>query len=684
MNDHFRLILSPLLPAPWLIAAAVLTALIILFAFYRRAKGSVLRGALFALVLLALANPSLVGEQREALKDKAIVIVDNTASTSLGDRRQQITDAAKAIDRKLAEMPDLETVTDYVVGNSETDLFGAVSDAMNKIPPDRLAGVIAITDGEVHDQPPDNLKAPFHTLLAGHQDEIDRRLIIKAAPAFGIVGQSVTVTLRVDDAPKAQSDKATVIIRRDDGSEDAIDVPVGEDVQVKTALHHAGINNVGFEAEPLPGELTTLNNTRLVSINGVRDRLRVLLVSGQPSVGGRQWLNLLKSDGSVDLINFTILRSPMKPNAIPNRELSLIPFPSQTIFETKLNKFDLVIFDGFSNRLLVPENYLANIAAYVEQGGALLVSNATGAMASELGQSPLARILPVQSNGNLLTGSFVPNISEAGHNHPVTATLGAAQHSPWSPWYRQIDGRIQNDDSEILMTGLQQKPLLVLARVGKGRVAQFLSNQFWLWPREYPTGGPEAEMLRRTAHWLMQEPELDETALTARAEESDGGWKLTIFKRSLKGDSAAVTVTGPDNQPRQVNLAKDVNGAIGATVPVATAGLYRVKDENHEVLVMAGASDAPEFGAMVATDEIVKPLAKATDGGIFWLDDYKDGPEIRRTDKNAGQNGHGWLGLKKNGAYRVIGSKTYPLWPAWAALIIILGIAMFAWRREGD
>ena len=684
MMDNIPIIFAPVLPMVWLEILGFLATALSVFAFYHRVRGTTLRFVLFALLLLALSNPSYINEVREPLKDTAIVAIDDSASMKLGNRTKQATDAADAPAQKLAAFNDLDVETIHVSGDDETALFHAIEQKQKQIPADRLAGVIAITDGQVHDVPTEAPTSPFHALLAGQKNEVDRRLIIKSAPAYAIVGQKASIMLRVEDYPANPND-AIVSISREDGTLQNIKVPVGKDVEVQTDITHANANPLAFEVQPLPNEITTANNVALATINGVRDHLRVLLVSGQPSVGARQWMYLLKSDADVDLVHFTVLRSQFKDNSIPNKELSLIAFPSREIFETKLRKFDLVIFDGFSNRLLVPPNYMGNIASYVEQGGSLLVSNSTGAQAIELATSPLSRILPAQSSGEVLSGSFVPQLNDAGLRHPVTASLGDNfPRQTWSPWYRQIDGHIENGNSEVLMTGLNQKPLLVLSHVGKGRVAQFLSNEFWLWSRQYPQGGPSAEMMRRTAHWLMKEPELDETALRAHADKTDSGWQLQINKNSLHDADANVVVTGSDNQPIQVKLsASDKPGILRGNLPLKQSGLYHVKDKDHEILVMAGASNALEFGAMVATAEKLAPVAKASDGAVMWLADFPNGPEIRRTDKNSSQSGSGWIGLKRNGQYRVTGSNAIPLWPAWLALIVLLVTAAWAWRREG-
>ena len=154
----------------------------------------------------------------------------------------------------------------------------------------------------------------------------------------------------------------------------------------------------------------------------MRDRLRVLLVSGEPHAGERTWRNLLKSDAAVDLIHFTILRPPDKFDGVPVDELSLIAFPTQELFMERIDDFDLIIFDRYSVRGILPPEYYMNIAQYVEDGGAILVS-AGPEMASveSLNLSPLGPILPARPTGRVIDQPFTPRLTADGRRHPVTA-----------------------------------------------------------------------------------------------------------------------------------------------------------------------------------------------------------------------------------------------------------------------
>lgn len=679
--NHLHITFAPLISASLLQLLGFIALALTTYALYRHAKGALWRGAALALLLLTLANPSLITEQREPLKDTVLVVADDSASMQIGDRTGQSQTALDALTKKLGAFPDLTTEVIHVKGSEQTDLFHAVEEKLSSLPKDRLAGVIAITDGQIHDKMQAQLTMPFHAMLAGHAKEFDRRLIIKEAPAYGMVGKRISLVVRIEDQPNTKTDSAELSLIFDKGKSQTITVPVGKDIPLDIPVDHAGQNLVVFSTPAVEGEVTNLNNITSTTINGIRDRLRVLLVSGQPHIGGRTWRNFLKADPAVDLVHFTILRSPMKMDATPNTEMALIAFPVHELFDEKLKSFDLIILDRFRQQSLVPDEYLENIAKYVENGGALLVSSATEEGIPPLTFSPLARILPTEPSGKLLTGKFIPGLSESGQRHPVTSSL--SQLTPrenWGPWFRQIGNHARK--GEVLMTGLNTEPLLVLDHVGQGRVAQILSDQFWLWARNYQGGGPQAELMRRLAHWLVQEPELDETALRGHSEHNDNGWHLALTKQSLHDTSNTVTITDPTGQTSQVILtASKLPGVLSATVPVTQIGLYHIKDDSQEINVLVGASNSPEFGEMRATEEKLK--AAAPNSSIHWLEDYSNGPDVHRISANAVDSGRNWIGLRQNGQYRITGSTAYPLLPAWVFISLVLAIVFWAWRREG-
>ncbi|MEQ9331888.1 hypothetical protein [Thalassobaculum sp.] len=690
--DAIDIAFGPLLPWPAIAVLAAAAALLAGLVLWRRARGGWWRTLALALLVLALANPSIVAERREPRSDVVVVAVDRSASQEIGERPARTEAALQELDARLARMPDL--VVERVVVSSRglsgaeegTRLMAAVREALADVPEHRLAGIIAITDGQVHDveaaMAAEQPAGPFHVLLTGERGEQDRRLRIVRAPSFGMVDKTVTVTLEVID-PAAPTGSATTVLMGIDGAEAIpLAVPVNQEHSVEVPIRHGGQTILEFAAEPGTRELVLDNNRAVIAVNGVRDRLRVLLVSGEPHAGERTWRDILKSDPSVDLVHFTILRPPEKQDGTPIRELSLIAFPIRELFELKLADFDLIIFDRYRRRGVLPRMYMQNIAEYVRNGGALLeASGPTFASRLSLARTPIGDVLPAQPTGGIVEQGFRPRVTALGNRHPVTAELagaGADGGEPtWGRWFRQIEAR--DVRGNVVMSGDAERPLLVLDRVGEGRVAHLLSDHLWLWSRGYEGGGPQAELLRRTAHWLMREPDLEEDVLRAFAR----GDQLEIDRRTLEGDLPPVRVELPDGSSREVALEELGPGHGTATLQVDRPGLYRLSDGVRTALVAVGALNPVELSDVAATEDRLRPLSQATGGGLQWIGE--DGvPALRRVSADRAAAGRGWFGLRANGDYVVTGVLTIPALPAALALLLLLGGLLMTWRREGD
>ena len=593
--------LSPIIPATLIAVLAAVGLGLAGVAMVKGGSGWALRALALAVLVAALANPLAVREEHEPLRDVALIVVDRTSSQGVGERRAETAAALKSIGEGLARFEDLEVrtieITDDGAGDKGTRLFGALAQAAGEISRQRFAGAVLITDGQIHDVPAaPPVPGPVHVLLTGKPGESDRRLVIEQAPGYGIVGKEVTIRYRVEDR-RAEKTKgfganlARVRMRYDDNQEKIAQTPVGKSEQFTFTLDHAGPTVVELEVDTAAGELSTLNNRTLVNINGVRDRLRVLLVSGQPHAGERTWRNLLKSDPSVDLIHFTILRPPEKDDFTPLRELALIAFPIQELFETKLQEFDLIVFDRYVVRDVLPPSYLRNIVNFVKEGGALLLAvGPEFASLRSLYQTPLGKVMPAAPTGKVLERGFRPRLTDIGYRHPVTAGLprNGTETPEWGRWFRQIEAVPKT--GRVLMQGLDGKPLLLLDRIGKGRVAQILSDHIWLWARGFEGGGPQAELLRRLAHWLMKEPDLEEEGL--KAEIRDG--RLIVIRRSLEEETPEITVTTPSGMTRTLPLEKD-GGATRAVLDVKETGLYKVTDGTQTALATKGASTRWNF-----------------------------------------------------------------------------------------
>lgn len=679
---------TPMFPWAVLAGLGVVALALTVFGLWLGARGTVWRFAAAAVLLAALANPVLVEEERVPNDDVVAIVVDESASQRIGNRA---TEAEQALGQLRTQLERLRGVDVRVVRAGAPDagrkqpvdgtrLFDAAQRALANVPRNRIGGTFLITDGQVHDAPEEAaampVPGPVHTLLTGSPDERDRQLVISAAPRFGLVGKTVDVEVLVRDYNGGGGTVRVTLTQN--GKPDRIaTVPVGRAHKLPLTLDHAGANILQLEAAPLAGEITRSNNRAVVQVNGVRERLRVLLVSGEPHPGERVWRNFLKADPSVDLVHFTILRPPEKQDATPVRELSLIAFPIRELFEVKIDEFDLIIFDRYRRRGVLPGIYLENIVRYVENGGAILTA-AGPAFASQLSlyRTALGDVLPGQPTGQVIERGLRPRVTEDGLRHPVTADLaGADEKNPrWGRWFRQIEalpGR-----GYTLMSGIDSNPLLILDRVGEGRVAQLLSDHIWLWARGFEDGGPHSEILRRLAHWLMKEPDLEEETLRAKVE----GGELAIIRRSVSEDFPPVTVTLPSGKTRTVTLKKGIGGRARATIPADEVGIYRLDDGKRSAVTAVGNLNPREFADMRATTTRLAAAQAASGGGMHWL---RDGiPNLRRVKIDRAASGSSWMGVVSNRDYRVARVREIPMLPPLLVLLLGLGTLVWAWRRE--
>jgi hypothetical protein len=680
---------APLVAEPILWAAVAAAVVLVLLLFVSRSRGATIRALALGLVVLALANPSLTREDRDPLSSVAVVVVDKSPSQSFGDRTQQTEAARAAVVERLSHIPGLDVrVVEAGQADGETDgtrLFTALGTTLADVPTDRVAGVIMITDGRVHDVPQDagalGFAAPIHALITGTKDERDRRVALIAAPRFGIVGQTQTITYKVEDQGTKEA-SAAVTVRRDGDVIETRTVPVGIPQNVDIAIPHGGQNIVEIEAAPVPGELTTVNNRAVVTIDGVRDKLRVLLVSGEPHAGERTWRNLLKSDASVDLVHFTILRPPEKQDGTPINELSLIAFPTRELFQQKIGEFQLIIFDRYARQGVLPIIYFDNITRYVRDGGAVLVAAGPDyASQTSLWRTPLDAILPAEPDGNVTDQAFRPSLTELGRRHPVTRGLdGAASNPPnWSEWFRVVDTR--NATGTTVMQGPDAKPLLVLSREGDGRVALLLSDHIWLWARGFEGGGPHLDLLRRLSHWLMKEPDLEEEALRLTMS----GRNLVVRRQTMADSVADVTLTSPSGASRVLKLEPSEPGVWEKSIVADELGLWRATDGKLNALVNIGPANPREFAEVTSTTDVMAPIANATGGAARRLDEGHglDVPRIVAVRSGGTFSGDDWIGLKMRDASVVRGIGVLPVFAGLLGLLLLIGSLAGTWAREG-
>ena len=678
MNEAVRLSFEPFLGWPLFWAIAGLTALAWLAYLTLRGRAWLSRALGLVLLSAALLNPSLVHEEREPLPSVAAVILDRSESMQFGDRTKAAEAAYAALTARLAEDKTLEVRTlETSPGDDGTYLHGALEGLMSDVPRDRIAGAIFITDGQIHDLPDpelvENLIGPLHGLIAGDEDRGDRSVRIVNAPNFGIVGESANLIVRVEDP---RGGEVELQVSLNGGAPERIRVKAGEDTPLPVEIERRGENMVVIEAAPGPEELTLANNRTAMTIAGVRDRLRVLLVTGKPNQAGRVWRDLLKSDPSVDLVHFTILRPPFKTDYARPEELALIAFPTEELFEEKLTEFDLIIFDQYERQGVITQAYLANMSRYVADGGALLiVAGEQFAGPASLARSPLASVLPATPTGVIRTGSFKPQLTGPGKRHSVTAPLDDTQ---WGEWMRYIEADAVAGD--VLIAGPEGRPLLIVDRVDKGRVGMLMSDQIWLWASGHDGGGPFAELIRRMVHWMMKEPELEERRLSIQAE----GGKATVELRTLLDSAPPLEIETPEGGTLRPNWVNRGPGTFAAETPIDELGIYRARSGGLEAIALNGPANPREYADLTSTADILEPVSRATGGGVLRLNAAGTNlPEIRRIGNQRTAAGNDWIGLRERDAYAVRSSTSQPLLPGILAAAALILMLLLAWRREG-
>ena len=658
-----------------------LSIIMIFIGFKFKASGNILRTILICIILICIANPIIVSENRENIPDTVAIILDLSPSQNIKNRKETAQKTYNLLKDKLKKFDNLDLRFKTINGKNGTNIFEPLSEIVADIPSDRLAGAIVITDGQIQDSPKNienyNFKAPINFLLSGEKNERDRRLIIESAPRFGIVGEEIEVKIMVEDI-SSKVPNALVSININNDTKKSKAITIGETVVLTLPLDRAGITSLNIEVEPGTEELTLQNNKAVIEINAIRERLKVMLVSGEPNMGLRSWRNLLNSDPSVDLVHFTILRPPNKQDLTPIGELSLIPFPTRELFQLNLKDFDLIIFDQYHLRGILPQYYLKNIVEYVVNGGALLdTAGPAYAGPYSLSQSPLQNILPTEPTGEVISEKFIPGITNEGLRHPVTANLKDNNNqNDWGPWYRMVEGLTISGD--VLLEGPENRPLLILNRIGQGRVAQILSDQSWVWSRSENNKGPQADLLRRLVHWLMKEPELEENELSAKVEKDT----ILITRNSLALNSKPVSLISPSNNKMEIYLDELGNGKQIGKVLSPEQGIWKISSGKSSISIIVGNSNSSEYLDVRTTDLIIKPVVDKNMGSITWLNSQNNFPNINHLPRSQMKTESKNIQLIKNKKYFIKNLKQTSITPWYILLILSIVLIFLSWYRE--
>ena len=716
---QFSFVFAPLLPIALLAALAALAVLALVPALLARARGRLLRSAFFALLIFALLGPTLEQQRQEALPTIALAILDRSASQSIGARQAQSHTAASAL-ASAAERIGVELIiAETSQAADTTQLLSTLVSELPRLNPQQLGAVFLISDGQAHDteiQP--DVAAPVHLLLTGSAQDQDRSLQLVQTPRFGLLARETQVKVSVQSRGKGER---TVPLELKLNGEvlQTLQLIANQEHTLSFELTRRGQNFVELQTPTIAGEMTAANNQVGFVVNGIRDRLRVLIISGHPHAGQRAWRDLLKSDPAVDLVHFNILREREDDVRATVEELSLIAFPVDQLFLEDLDGFDLIIFDRYFLRGHLRAPHLDAVANFVLGGGALLaVAGEEFSGPGTLYNGVFTSVLAARPAGEIRRAAFRPQRTELGLRHPVTAKLKESDTRPWGQWYRRNRVLPAQETSPVLLAA-EGEPLLVLAQAGSGRTALLASDQIWLWARGHDGGGPEADLLRRLVHWLMREPELEEERLLLEAKDK----QLVVERRSLyplEEETAVVELTAPDGTAQRLTLqpVEDPAGgrAIGrledaaegfwqATQKVSAgtgqgggqateqgggqateqggAGQRREgQEEVLEAFALVGRNLQREFATPFSTPELLRPLVNQTGGSVLRLEEHPE-PRLRRVRTQAAAGGRGdWLAVLDKRATRTLNTEVIPLLPAPLVAALLLALLLFGWRRE--
>ncbi len=681
---------EPLASWPVIAVAGIVLLALAAIGLYLRLRGAVFRLVASIALAGALINPVVLDEEREPLTSIVALIVDRSQSQDIGERGAQTDDTVERLLAKLARFPQFD-VRRIEAGRSakaeertETRIFEALESAIRDVPPSRVAGAIVVTDGQIHDLPDQDrppFPAPLHALITGGENEFDRRIRFEKAPRFGITGKPLEMTYRVA-ASTGETGQIDVRVSINGDLVAVTRAEIGVETPLGIEIPHAGRNIVELSIARRPEEITDINNKAIAVVEGIRENLRVLLVSGEPHAGERTWRNLLKSDASVDLVHFMILRPPEKQDGTPITDLSLIAFPTRELFIEKIDDFDLIIFDRYQNRDVLPILYYDYIAQYIARGGALMV--AAGPEYSgdrSIARTPLIAALPASPTGEVIDEAFYPRLTEIGAKHPVTRGLdGAATEPPdWGRWFRLVG--ISDTRGAAVMKGAGDRPLLLLDRLEQGRVGMLLSDQGWLWARGLEGGGPHVSLYRRIAHWLMKEPELEEERLYAEGR----GMTLEIRRQTMNDDPGPATLTSPSGKTIDTDLTEAEPGVFSTTIDADEIGLHRIGNGDLVALAHVGPVNAPEFADMASTEQLLRAPAEKTGGGVRRVA-RRSGvsvPGIAPVRHTGNASGRDWIGLRATDDSILKAVNRAPLFGGFLGLGALLLALGSMWRREG-
>ncbi len=666
---------NPYFGHEYLMGLAALSLALCVWSRRRGNKGNTLRFAATAVALYALANHQVITETGERDMTEALLVIDRSASQQFGNRMMTADEAEKQLTAALSNIPGLNARILNITDNADgTRMMDKIEEALSDVPFDRRGGIFIVSDGQVHDQirdqaSPDD-KTPVHLLRTGKDNEYDRRIEFEPFERAAQIKKPHDIKFRViDEGAVPGSSDVRVSVLKDGQPVTSKMVKAGEASSISVEIDHAGANIIELRTDEVKGEVTERNNRTLTSVNGIMPKMNILLATGKINENTPAFRKMFNADSSVNIVTFAIARPPDKIDGTPDEELVLRPFPYEEIFSDNLKLFNLVIIDNTSNLKLLPPEYMQRLVRYVKEGGALLIAAGPELNSKDylkdIYDSALKDVIPALPGTSVTERVFKPRITERGQRHPAMRHLPGANapdakaEASWGPWYSQID--ITAPQGEVVMDGIDKKPLMLLSRQGEGRVALLASNSLWRWDlASTDEKGPYAQMIGQVSHWLMKNPDFDEESLKLVAGQKD----IEVVLQTMGDTAKPVTVQLPSGKTETVMPKANPQepGLWKIKIPASGIGAYSAQaaDKTGPVAYsFLGQENPREFADITATDKILKPLIDRTGGGSITLQAPADGkgiiPDIRFVPPAvSGQKvelkGAGWLGVQMTAA----------------------------------
>ena len=683
-----------------------------------------LRVVAFVLLLVILLRPELEFKKSHSLKNHIAILLDNSKSLSIKtfpkevpriDLVRKTLESNKEYFDQLKKDFQVDTyfvsdgiekvssrLKDYQANRPYTD-YRRVLEELNKIYENKsLQGVFLFSDGaDLTQEPgeisPDILKSltringPVHTLQAGSNDQFrDLALESVSAPDFGFVQQPVSLSLTVFSSELGNRNVPLVLKEGDRILVSKI-IEIREDqkeykVDLQFTPRKIGKRIYTLNLPRFAEESILTNNQKEFEVDVARDRIRILHLNGRPSWDSRYLREVLANNPRVDLLSFFILRNMGDDVVAPTSELSLIPFPSNLLFDDYLSSFDLIIFQNFKYEPFIDKKYLSNIRKYVEKGGAfLMVGGELSFQGGSYSHTPIEDILPVSFKDvetRFIDKEFRPKISGDFSNHPILRLEKELNEEVWSslpPLHGANLGLVANKDAYVLLKNESESPILVAGEFGEGRTALLATDSVWSWGFGGAGGRYFHRFWNNVIDWLIAEPETRRLQLESDKERYREEEQVLIkFKLLKENYQPAENITGKltlSSRSGEV-IAKELKtdklgGQVFPFIP-EQSGFYEAVIEIEglqEKIMFSVLKDNAEFEKPLVNDFVLKKIAQVSGGQYKVLDGTNDLSALQFENPEIKVKSH---------------SRSFSLWENWWAYGLVVGFLVMDWwlRRK--